>query len=103
MGIGPNPQYNLWFKPYIYLIIKILIFITQKQITTQKASDIENEIGTPDPGTPYVNLDSDARSVISDLEVNINQIGHGSFGRVCNSTYQDEQGKIIEVAVKKLI
>ena len=66
-------------------------------------SDNENEkIGTPDPGTPYVNLDSDARSIISDFEVNINQIGHGSFGRVYKSTYQDEEGKIIEVAVKKI-
>ena len=66
-------------------------------------SDIENGIiGTPDQGTPYVNLDSDARSVISDLEVNINQVGHGSFGRVYKSTYQDEEGKIIEVAVKKI-
>ena len=66
-------------------------------------SEIDNEIiGTPDPGTPYVNLDSDARSIISDFEVNINQIGHGSFGRVYKSTYQDEEGKIIEVAVKKI-
>jgi len=66
-------------------------------------SDIENEIiGTPDPGTPYANLDSDARSIISDFEVNINQVGHGSFGRVYKSTYQTEEGKIIEVAVKKI-
>ena len=36
------------------------------------------------------------------MEVNINQVGHGSFGRVYKSTYQDEQGKIIEVAVKKI-
>ena len=66
-------------------------------------SEIGNEIiGTPDPGTPYVNLDSDARSIISDFEVNINQVGHGSFGKVYKSTYQDEEGKIIEVAVKKI-
>ena len=66
-------------------------------------SDIENEIiGTPEPGTPYANLDSDARSIISDFEVNINQVGHGSFGRVYKSTYQTEEGKIIEVAVKKI-
>ena len=66
-------------------------------------SDIENGIiGTPDQGTPYVNLDSDVRSIISDFEVNINQVGHGSFGKVYKSTYQDEEGKIIEVAVKKI-
>ena len=66
-------------------------------------SEIGNEIiGTPDPGTPYVNLDSDARSIISDFEVNINQVGHGSFGKVYKSTYQAEEGKIIEVAVKKI-
>ena len=64
---------------------------------------MDNEIiGTPDPGTPYVNLDSDVRSIISDFEVNINQVGHGSFGKVYKSTYQDEEGKIIEVAVKKI-
>ena len=66
-------------------------------------SEMDNEIiGTPDPGTPYVNLDSDVRSIISDFEVNINQVGHGSFGKVYKSTYQDEEGKIIEVAVKKI-
>ena len=67
-------------------------------------SDNENDIiGSPDPGTPYANLDSDARSIMSDFEVNnINQVGHGSFGRVYKSTYQTEEGKIIEVAVKKI-
>ena len=66
-------------------------------------TDKDNEIiGTPDPVTPYANLDSDARSIMSDFEVNINQVGHGSFGRVYKSTYQDEEGKIIEVAVKKI-
>ena len=66
-------------------------------------SDIENEvIGTP-PGTPYANVDSDARSIFSDFEVNnVNQVGQGSFGRVYKSTYQTEDGKIIEVAVKKI-
>ena len=66
-------------------------------------SDNENEIAlSPDPGTPYANIDSDVHSVMSDFEVNVNQVGHGSFGRVYKSTYQDEEGKIIEVAVKKI-
>ena len=66
-------------------------------------SDNENEmLGSPDPGTPYANIDSDAHSVNSEYEQKANQVGHGSFGRVYKSTYLDEDGKTIEVAVKKI-
>ena len=57
---------------------------------------------SPNHGTPYANLDSDARSVMSELEANNNQIGHGSFGRVYKSIYKTKEGKIIDVAVKKI-
>ena len=53
-------------------------------------------------GTPYANLDSDARSVLSDLENDKNQIGHGSFGRVYKSEYITKNNERIEVAVKKI-
>ena len=57
---------------------------------------------SPNHGTPYANLDSDARSVMSELEANKNQIGHGSFGRVYKSIYKTKEGNIIDVAVKKI-
>jgi len=64
----------------------------------------DNEYGdSPNPGTPYANLDSDARSAaFSDIENNKNQIGHGSFGRVYKSIYKTKEGNTIDVAVKKI-
>ena len=63
----------------------------------------DNEFNdSPNHGTPYANLDSDARSIMSELEVNKNQIGHGSFGRVYKSIYKTKEGNIIDVAVKKI-
>ena len=63
----------------------------------------DNEFNdSPNHGTPYANLDSDARSIMSELDVNKNQIGHGSFGRVYKSIYKTKEGNIIDVAVKKI-
>ncbi len=63
----------------------------------------DNEFNdSPNHGTPYANLDSDARSIMSELDVNKNQIGHGSFGRVYESIYKTKEGNIIDVAVKKI-
>ena len=63
----------------------------------------DNELNdSPNHGTPYANLDSDARSVMSELDINKNQIGHGSFGRVYKSIYKTKEGNIIDVAVKKI-
>ena len=63
----------------------------------------DNEFNdSPNHGTPYANLDSDARSMMSELDVNKNQIGHGSFGRVYKSIYKTKEGNIIDVAVKKI-
>ena len=57
---------------------------------------------SPNHGTPYANIESDARSIISELDINKNQIGHGSFGRVYKSIYKTKEGNIIDVAVKKI-
>ena len=63
----------------------------------------DNEFNdSPNHGTPYANLDSDARSIMSELDANKNQIGHGSFGRVYKSIYKTREGNIIDVAVKKI-
>ena len=63
----------------------------------------DNEFNdSPNHGTPYANLDSDARSIMSELDADKNQIGHGSFGRVYKSIYQTKEGNIIDVAVKKI-
>ena len=63
----------------------------------------DNEFNdSPNHGTPYANLDSDARSIMSELDANKNQIGHGSFGRVYKSIYKTKEGNIIDVAVKKI-
>ena len=63
----------------------------------------DNEFNnSPNHGTPYANIDSDARSLISDLDEGKNQIGHGSFGRVYKSIYKTKEGNIIDVAVKKI-
>ena len=63
----------------------------------------DNEFNdSPNHGTPYANLDSDARSMMSELDINKNQIGHGSFGRVYKSIYKTKEGNIIDVAVKKI-
>ena len=63
----------------------------------------DNEFNeSPNHGTPYANIDSDARSIMSDLDVNKDQIGHGSFGRVYKSIYKTKDDKIIDVAVKKI-
>ena len=65
--------------------------------------DSDKELNdSPYNGTPYANLDSDARSVLSDLENDKNQIGHGSFGRVYKSEYITKNNERIEVAVKKI-
>lgn len=65
--------------------------------------DSDNEFNeSPNHGTPYANMDSEARSIVSEYEVNANQIGQGSFGRVYKSTYRTKDGEIIEVAVKKI-
>lgn len=67
--------------------------------------DSDNEFNdSPNHGTPYANIDSDAHSIFS-AEYdpnNQNQIGQGSFGRVYKSTYRTKEGEIIEVAVKKI-
>ena len=63
----------------------------------------DNEFNdSPNHGTPYANVDSDAISLMSELEENNNQIGHGSFGKVYKSIYQTKEGNIIDVAVKKI-
>ena len=63
----------------------------------------DNEFNdSPNHGTPYANVDSDAISLMSELEENNNQIGHGSFGKVYKSIYQTKDGNIIDVAVKKI-
>ena len=63
----------------------------------------DNEVNeSPNHGTPFANLDSDARSILSDLENNKDQIGHGSFGKVYKSEYVTENNERIEVAVKKI-
>lgn len=63
----------------------------------------DNEFNdSPNHGTPYANLDSDARSILSELDNNKNQIGHGSFGRVYKSEYITKDNQRIEVAVKKI-
>ena len=63
----------------------------------------DNEVNeSPNHGTPFANLDSDARSILSELENNKDQIGHGSFGKVYKSEYVTENNERIEVAVKKI-
>ena len=54
---------------------------------------------SPNHGTPYANIESDARSIISELDINKNQIGHGSFGQI----FLVEDKNKNQYALKKII